>query len=73
MDLQYKDKEDRDSFKNIMRVVDAHNQHTATRDAIIEFFSLPDFLRIANKTCKKHAYSDVGLSQMSSDDSYSGE
>ena len=60
MDLNYKLKDDRESFKSIMKFIDRHNQQRAEHEKIMEFFFLEDFLRIANKKKKKHAYSNVG-------------
>lgn len=73
MDLNYKLKDDRESFKSIMKYIDKHNQQRAEKENILQFFYIDDFLRIANKKKKKHAYANVGQSAMSNSDSSSDE
>ena len=73
MDLNYKLKDDRESFKSIMKHIDKHNSQRADHELIMQFFYQEDFLRIANKKKKKHAYANVGQSAMSSNDSSSDE
>jgi hypothetical protein len=52
MDLDYTEKSGRDAFKNIMRCVDPQGNQRAVRAAVLEYFALPNFLKIANLKAK---------------------
>ena len=45
MDFNYETAVSRLNYRKIMRLVDPENTRKITKDAVIEFFSLPGFLR----------------------------
>jgi hypothetical protein len=76
MDLNYAIKQDRQTYKNIMKYVDPESTQKAYKDQIIRFYERPDFLTIAARKKKdnvrdklsNHANSQDDVSSSSSDE-----
>jgi hypothetical protein len=61
MDLNYKNINDKKSFRNIMKHIDPFGKHEARVEKISEFFYSSDFLRVANvKVNKKQDMEEIG-------------
>jgi hypothetical protein len=46
MDLDYKRSQDRVTLRKVLKIVDPNNTQSATKENVIAFFALPNFLDV---------------------------